>query len=109
MMSDLTDLAKLPPPPVSRRVGWYPDPTGAPDQRYWNGYAWTKQTRSARETRVQTLAIWGIIAGLLLPIVGVVIAIVLFVRNEIGPGIAALLASGLGVFFYSSLPYLTGS
>ena len=24
--------------------GWYPDPSGAPYQRYWDGVAWTAQT-----------------------------------------------------------------
>lgn len=27
--------------------GWYPDPTGAPGQRYWDGNAWTTQADSA--------------------------------------------------------------
>ena len=39
---------------------------------------------------------WGIAAGLLLPIIGVVIAIVLLARDEIGPGLAVLVTSGLG-------------
>jgi hypothetical protein len=39
---------------------------------------------------------WGMVAGLLLPIVGVVIAIVLLARDEIGPGLAVLVTSGLG-------------
>jgi hypothetical protein len=26
--------------------GWYPDPTGAPGQRYWDGNTWTEQTRA---------------------------------------------------------------
>jgi hypothetical protein len=26
-------------------AGWYPDPSGEPQQRYWNGEQWTKQTR----------------------------------------------------------------
>lgn len=25
--------------------GWYPDPAGAPEERYWDGGAWTSQTR----------------------------------------------------------------
>lgn len=27
--------------PVSAAPGWYPDPTGRWDARYWNGRAWT--------------------------------------------------------------------
>jgi uncharacterized membrane protein YhaH (DUF805 family) len=30
------------PPPAA---GWYPDPQGAPAQRWWNGLAWTAATR----------------------------------------------------------------
>lgn len=29
------------PPPA----GWYPDPAGSADERYWDGAAWTEQTR----------------------------------------------------------------
>lgn len=25
--------------------GWYPDPEGRPSERYWNGSAWTSETR----------------------------------------------------------------
>lgn len=25
--------------------GWYPDPKGQPQERYWDGHAWTEQTR----------------------------------------------------------------
>ena len=40
---------------------------------------------------------WGVIGGLLLPIVGIVIALVLFMRGQVGPGLAACLASFLGL------------
>ncbi|HET9118456.1 MAG TPA: DUF2510 domain-containing protein [Pseudonocardiaceae bacterium] len=36
-----------PPPP-----GWYPDPEGGPDQRYWNGGRWQSQERSAKHRRL---------------------------------------------------------
>lgn len=26
--------------------GWYPDPTGTPGERYWDGQTWTEQTRT---------------------------------------------------------------
>lgn len=34
------------PAPGFRSVppGWYPDPSGAPLQRFWDGNAWTSQT-----------------------------------------------------------------
>ena len=25
--------------------GWYPDPEGKPSERYWDGTAWSEQTR----------------------------------------------------------------
>jgi hypothetical protein len=43
-----------------------------------------------------SLMAWGIAAGLLLPIVGVVIGIVLLARDEIGPGLAVLVTCALG-------------
>ncbi len=49
------------------------------------------------EQRGSTLAVWGVIAGLLLPVVGLVIAIVLLVRGQVGPGLGVALASVLGV------------
>jgi hypothetical protein len=36
-----------PPPP-----GWYPDPEGGPDQRYWNGSQWQPKARSAKHRRL---------------------------------------------------------
>ena len=32
------------PGPQSFPPGWYPDPSGAPLQRYWDGTTWTAQT-----------------------------------------------------------------
>jgi hypothetical protein len=29
-----------PPPPPPPPAGWYPDPTGKPGQKYWDGQAW---------------------------------------------------------------------
>lgn len=43
-MTDLPNTSVVPPPP-----GWYPDPTGAPGLRWWNGSAWMQNTGSAAE------------------------------------------------------------
>lgn len=40
---------------------------------------------------------WAAAAAFLLPIAGIVIAIVLLARSEVGPGLAALLLSFLGM------------
>ena len=32
-----------PPPPGGPPPGWYPDPGGSPQQRYWDGVRWTDQ------------------------------------------------------------------
>lgn len=31
----------IPPPPGAAKRGWYPDPTGTGQQRYWNGKKWS--------------------------------------------------------------------
>ena len=38
----------LPPPgPAGGPPGWYPDPSGAQAQRYWDGRQWTASIRSS--------------------------------------------------------------
>jgi TM2 domain-containing membrane protein YozV len=37
--------ARTPPPPTP--AGWYPDPNGAPTQRYFDGHVWTDQLAPA--------------------------------------------------------------
>jgi amino acid transporter len=31
-----------PPPPGGQPAGWYGDPAGRADQRYWDGFRWTE-------------------------------------------------------------------
>lgn len=31
---------------MSAPAGWYPDPEGRPDERYWTGTAWTSEFRA---------------------------------------------------------------
>jgi TM2 domain/Protein of unknown function (DUF2510) len=40
-----------PPPPQVIQPGWYPDPTGAPQSRYWDGIGWTDQYGPALAVR----------------------------------------------------------
>jgi hypothetical protein len=43
---DLTPRPAGPPPP-----GWYPDPSGAPGQRYWDGRTWTQWSNPPSQQR----------------------------------------------------------
>lgn len=70
-----------PPPPPSTPAGWYPDPSGARGQRYWDGLRWTEH-----RTDQPTMAPPGALAPALPPakkrkvwpwIVGVVLALFL--------------------------------
>ena len=33
------------PPPTTTPAGWYPDPGGGTQQRYWDGFRWTEHLR----------------------------------------------------------------
>lgn len=66
------------------RAGWYPDPAGAPFDRWWNGHGWTPftqplgladyQRRMARSARAT-----GALARLVLWTVAFVVAIIVLV------------------------------
>lgn len=47
-------IAVMHPAPDFRSVppGWYPDPSGAPVQRFWDGNAWTAQTAGGHPAAV---------------------------------------------------------
>lgn len=48
--------------------------------------------------------VWaGVVTGLLVWPIGVIIAIVLFAKSRVGPGIAVLMVSGVGAFLAVSL------
>jgi Protein of unknown function (DUF2510) len=66
------------PPP-----GWYPDPAGGPQPRYWDGMRW-KPARPPKRSRRRM----GVIATLAaVPIV----AVVVFVGSMLGPSLGELL------------------
>ncbi|MDJ0771695.1 MAG: PrsW family glutamic-type intramembrane protease [Ilumatobacter sp.] len=46
------------PPPATTPAGWYPDPTGDSDWRWWNGSAWTAFTGGASRERRPRLPRW---------------------------------------------------
>lgn len=79
--------------------GWYQDPQDPGGQRYWDGTTWGPQAYAApaRQNEGKGLLIAGIITGLLFPIVGLVIGIVLFVKGRASHGGAVLGACVVGV------------
>lgn len=88
--------------PDQRRMGWYPDPLGAADLRWWNGNEWTSHIRP-QTLELPRLEVAGLTGGILFPLVGFVIAIILLSRDRIGPGLACLASSCLGVVIWSAL------
>jgi hypothetical protein len=69
-------------------AGWYPDPTRAQTQRYWDGEAWSDHvaplTVDASNTGVLTA---GWVFAFLMPIVGFVIGVSQINRGSQGIGI----------------------
>ena len=91
----------LPPP------GWYPDPKMAGTQRYWDGQRWTDHAAPAapQPTKPDTNGLWtaGIITGILFPIVGFIIGIVLLAKSD-NRGVWVMLGSiGAGIVWYNIL------
>lgn len=75
--------------------GWYLDPDDQQTRRYWNGSRWT-EARLPVKPGGDTPDYGSYVLAALLPIVGVVLAIVQFARGNIGPGFAVLLTSLVG-------------
>jgi hypothetical protein len=99
------DLARLAPPGMVRRAGFYPDPARVAAERYWDGKQWTDRTRARGEKPggLSPLAFWGIILAFIFPIGGAIIAIILFARSQIGPALAVLVACGVGMVVFLAL------
>lgn len=100
-VSDPVHLDRLAPPLV-RRTGWYPDPSKTADLRWWNGNEWSSHTRP-HELDLPRLEMAGITGGILFPIIGIVIGIILLTRDRVGPGLACLVTSCLGIVIWSAL------
>ena len=97
-------------PPPGPPAGWYPHPTMADTQAYWDGEGWTNHVAPAARTTpapthrppaVDFTNLWhaGWVTALLLPIVGFVIGIVLCTKpgmagKGVGVMIVALIAAG---------------
>jgi hypothetical protein len=53
-------------------AGWYPDPTGSSDLRYWDGSQWTEHTAAANKN--QRTGAWIALSGLLVAISPILMA-----------------------------------
>jgi hypothetical protein len=71
-----------PPSPATAPAGWYPDPGGTPNQRYWTGNSWTDQLApvapSAPSGSDARAGDWigGVLLALLMPLIGLIAGIV---------------------------------
>lgn len=107
--------------PASRSIrakqvpaGWYPHPTMAETQRYWDGAAWTAhiapgvpdaykrpqqvQVVKIAEADTRSLQAAAYVFAILLPIVGFILGIVLLAKGKTGPGAAAMILALLTFF-----------
>lgn len=73
------------PPPAS--PGWYPDPSGSPQRRYWDGSTWTENvapydappTTGAAPVATSSMSkgcIWALVIGAVLLLVIPILAVV---------------------------------
>ena len=82
--------------------GWYPDPAGAPDERYWDGGSWTGYVRKAPQperpltalpARAAVVGLVGLAAG---AVPAVVLSVIFYLPTGSTP--VAILASELGLW-----------
>lgn len=80
--------------------GWYQAPNGPPGQlRYWDGAAWgpvAPPVAPAAQTYHPPPGLGGYLVALILPIVGFIWAVVLFVRGQVGDGVGMIFISIVG-------------
>lgn len=88
----MTDGASGKPP-----AGWYVHPDMENTRGYWDGEKWTGQVAPMEEKpETQSLELVGIVGGLLFPIVGLFVALVLFGKpNKGGAALLVLLLSAV--------------
>jgi Protein of unknown function (DUF2510) len=46
----MTESPPLTPSPVTPPAGWYPDPSGAPGQLYWDGQKWGEPLKPPKKS-----------------------------------------------------------
>jgi hypothetical protein len=64
--------------------GWYPDPSGAPRRRYWDGQQWAPDPPPKRSGRAALFAVLG-----LLGFFGILVAGMIFASHVFGPSPSA--------------------
>lgn len=108
-----------PAPPVkakpAARAGWYPHPTMAETQRYWDGFRWTDHiapglpasrgggTAASPASDHTGLIVAGIVTAVVIPFIGFIIGCVLLSKKP-GPGVGVMVISVIAFgFWYGAL------
>lgn len=90
--ADAQTIAAVPSP-----AGWYPDTTGRPQQRYWDGSQWTTHfappTPAPDPGRSSGLYALGLITAIFIPVIGFILGIVLVARRQDTAGLIVVVVS----------------
>lgn len=86
---------------MSVPAGWYPDSSGG--QRWWDGVQWTEHyAPPPPPSQVhEPFGMANYIVAIFIPIIGIVLAVTRFAKNDMGNGVGLLLASvvAFGIWF----------
>lgn len=87
---------------LTAAAAWYPDPSGQPRQRYWDGRQWTEHYAPASPLNHQPhpgadrsggLATLGLVMAILMPLIGFVLGLVLLGRRQDRDGLIVVMVS----------------
>lgn len=102
-------------PPSGPPPGWYPHPEMAQTLRYWDGSGWTGQVAPAaiapevdarkQAASIATLASFGWAGAILLPIGGIVVAVMLMAKDRALEGVAMFTLSVVMIGVWATLLY----
>ena len=103
-LGDTRETAQ-PAPEASPRPGWYEDPHDSTTQRYWDGNAWTdsRAPRSGSSERETGLSNGWFILAVLIPLAGMVLAIIEWSRGNTGRGFGFAGAAVLSFVIYAAI------
>lgn len=83
-------------------AGWFPDPSGNPLLRYWDGQRWTEHyaqagpavyPRPQKAERSGALAMLGLAMAILMPFIGFLLGLVLLSRRQDKDGLVVVMIS----------------